>query len=145
MPELTDQADPCLSVDIGPLIFHSRTRATQSFSAGSGRVQMTTMIQQKDTADDDRSPPSTMISLNIGISGLRTETRFPTIPGCQKTRSRLPHEAHEKVFGWVLNLVAERGLVNGERIGVDGSPMEANAAKQKYKKRSDGHWELATV
>jgi hypothetical protein len=43
-------------------------------------------------------------------------------------RSRLPHEAHEKVFGWVLNLVAERGLVKGERIGVDGSTMEANAA-----------------
>ena len=27
-----------------------------------------------------------------------------------KTRSRLPHEVHEKVFGWVLSLVAERGL-----------------------------------
>ena len=35
-----------------------------------------------------------------------------------KTRSRLPHEVHEKVFGWVLSLVAERGLVKGERIGV---------------------------
>ena len=45
-----------------------------------------------------------------------------------KTRSRLPHEVHEKVFGWVLSLVAERGLVKGERIGVDGSTMEANAA-----------------
>jgi hypothetical protein len=45
-----------------------------------------------------------------------------------RTRSRLPHEAHEQVFGWVLKLVAERGLVKGERIGVDGSTMEANAA-----------------
>ena len=33
-----------------------------------------------------------------------------------KTRSRLPHEVHEKVFGWVLALVGERGLVKGERI-----------------------------
>jgi len=40
----------------------------------------------------------------------------------------LPHEAHAKVFGFVLKLVAERGLVKGERIGVDGSTMEANAA-----------------
>jgi hypothetical protein len=34
----------------------------------------------------------------------------------------------EKVFGWVVTLVAQRGLVKGERIGVDGSTMEANAA-----------------
>jgi hypothetical protein len=27
----------------------------------------------------------------------------------------LPREVHEKVFGWVLGLVAERGLVKGER------------------------------
>jgi len=26
---------------------------------------------------------------------------------------------HERVFGWVLALIAERGLVRGERIGVD--------------------------
>ncbi|HVP98936.1 MAG TPA: hypothetical protein VMS87_06750, partial [Roseiarcus sp.] len=37
-----------------------------------------------------------------------------------RTRSRPPHEAHATAFGWVLKLVAERGLVKGERIGVDG-------------------------
>ena len=52
--------------------------------------------------------------------------------------SRLPHEAHEKVFGWVLNLVAERGLVKGERIGVDGSTMEANAALRTIVRRDNG-------
>ena len=45
-----------------------------------------------------------------------------------KTRSRLPQEVHEEVFGWVLALIAEHGLVNGERIGVDASTIEANAA-----------------
>ena len=55
-----------------------------------------------------------------------------------KTRSRLPHEVHEKVFGWVLNLVAERGLVKGERIGVDGSTMEANAALRTIVRRDNG-------
>jgi hypothetical protein len=57
------------------------------------------------------------------------QSRF-LIRSCRlsRTRSRLPHEAHEKVFGWVLKLVAKRGLVKGERIGVDGSTMEANAA-----------------
>ena len=49
-----------------------------------------------------------------------------------KSRSRLPHEVHEKVFAFVLKLVAERGLVKGERIGVDGSTMEANAALRMH-------------
>ena len=55
-----------------------------------------------------------------------------------KTRSRLPHEVHERVFGWVLALVAERGLVKGERIGVDGSTMEANAALRTIVRRDNG-------
>jgi hypothetical protein len=55
-----------------------------------------------------------------------------------RTRSRLPHEAHEKAFGWVLKLVAERGLVKGERIGVDGSTMEANAALRTIVRRDSG-------
>jgi transposase len=33
----------------------------------------------------------------------------------------LPYEIHEKVFDFVLKLVAERGLVKGERIGVDAA------------------------
>ena len=45
---------------------------------------------------------------------------------------------HEKVFGWVLKLVAERGLVKGERIGVDGSTMEANAALRTIVRRDNG-------
>ena len=55
-----------------------------------------------------------------------------------KTRSRLPHEVHEQVFGWILNLVSEHGLVKGERIGVDGSTMEANAALRSIVRRDSG-------
>src|SRR6516165_10623987 len=54
------------------------------------------------------------------------------------SRTRLPHEAHEKVFGFVLKLVAARGLVRGERIGVDGSTMEANAALRTIVRRDHG-------
>jgi hypothetical protein len=42
------------------------------------------------------------------------------------------------VFGWVLKLVAERGLVKGARIGVDGSTMEANAALRTIVRRDSG-------
>ncbi|MGH7092618.1 MAG: hypothetical protein ACREFB_03680 [Stellaceae bacterium] len=48
--------------------------------------------------------------------------------GLSETRGRLPHDVHETVFGWVLKLVAENGLVRGQRIGIDASTMEANAA-----------------
>jgi transposase len=41
-----------------------------------------------------------------------------------KTRSRLPLEVHEAVFAWVLQRLAEHGLIKGERIGVDASTME---------------------
>ena len=37
-----------------------------------------------------------------------------------------------------MNLVAERGLVKGERLGVDGSTMEANAALRTIVRRDSG-------
>src|SRR6188472_1179634 len=69
---------------------------------------------------------------------LANRDRVPDHSWLSKTRSRLPHEVHEKVFGWALNLVAERGLVKGERIGVDGSTMEANAALRTIVRRDSG-------
>ena len=69
---------------------------------------------------------------------LANRDKVPDHSWLSKTRSRLPHEVHEKVFGWVLNLVAERGLAKGERIGVDGSTMEANAALRTIVRRDSG-------
>src|SRR5512134_1922066 len=69
---------------------------------------------------------------------LATTDRVPDHSWLSKTRSRLPHEIHEKVFGWVLALIAERGLVKGERIGVDASTMEANAALRTIVRRDSG-------
>src|SRR5689334_5811973 len=55
-----------------------------------------------------------------------------------KTRSRLPLEVHEAVFAWVLERLVEHGLIKGERIGVDASTMEANAALRGIVRRVDG-------
>jgi transposase len=55
-----------------------------------------------------------------------------------KTRGRLPLEVHDAVFAWVLARLAERGLVKGERIGVDASTMEANAAMRSIRQRDTG-------
>ncbi len=71
---------------------------------------------------------------------LRLENReeVPDHSWLSKTRGRLPHEVHETVFGWVLQLVTEQGLVRGRRIGVDASTMEANAALRAIVRREDG-------
>ena len=55
-----------------------------------------------------------------------------------KTRSRPPHEEHDKIFGGVLALVAGHNLVKAERIGVDGSTMEANAVLRTIVRRDTG-------
>ena len=55
-----------------------------------------------------------------------------------KTRARLPLEVHEAVFTWVLQRLAEHGLIKGERIGVDASTMEANAALRAIVRRDSG-------
>src|SRR3954469_16284595 len=69
---------------------------------------------------------------------LETTDRVPDHSWMSKTRGRLPHEVHETVFGWVLALIAERGLVRGERIGVDASTLEANAALRAIVRRDTG-------
>jgi transposase len=55
-----------------------------------------------------------------------------------RTRSRLPLEVHDQVFTWVLERLAEHGLIKGERIGVDASTMEANAALRAIVRRDSG-------
>jgi hypothetical protein len=50
----------------------------------------------------------------------------------------LPLEVHDKVFTWVLQRLAEHGLVKGARIGVDASTMEANAALRTIVRRDSG-------
>ena len=69
---------------------------------------------------------------------LGNRDRVPDHSWLSKTRSRLPHEVHQKVFTFAQKLVGERGLVKGERIGVDGSTMEANAALRTIVRRDNG-------
>src|SRR5689334_12726326 len=69
---------------------------------------------------------------------LGTTERVPDHSWLSKTRSRLPVEVHEAVFAWVLGRLAEHGLVKGDRIGIDASTMEANAALRAIVRREDG-------
>ena len=69
---------------------------------------------------------------------LESRDRVPDHSWLSRTRARLPHEVHTAIFDWVLALIAEAGLVKGERIGVDASTMEANAALRNIVRRGHG-------
>lgn len=69
---------------------------------------------------------------------LTNREKVPDHSWLSKTRSRLPHEVHDTIFGWVLALVAGHDLVKAERVGVDGSTMEANAALRAIVRRDSG-------
>ena len=75
---------------------------------------------------------------------LESRDRVPDHSWLSKTRSRLPHEVHQAIFDWVLAQIAEAGLVKGERIGVDASTMEANAALRNIVRRdtAEGYREM---
>ena len=70
--------------------------------------------------------------------GLGLDQRVPDHSWLSRTRTRLSLEVHEEVFSWVLARLAEHGLVKGNRIGVDGSTMEANAAMRSIRRRDTG-------
>jgi transposase len=55
-----------------------------------------------------------------------------------RTRGRLPLEVHDAVFTRVLQRLADHGVIKGERIGVDASTMEANAALRTIVRRDSG-------
>jgi transposase len=72
---------------------------------------------------------------------LRLGEREP-VPGyswLSRTRGRLPLALHDQVFTWVLQRLAEHGLAKGDRIGVDASTMQANAALRPIVRRELPH------
>ena len=69
---------------------------------------------------------------------LESRERVPDHSWLSRTRKRLSLEVHGEVFDWVLALIAEAGLVKGDRVGVDASTMEANAALRNIKQRATG-------
>ena len=100
------------------------------------RMHMIGYFEGIDSSGASRGVARTVLAARFPAAVERR--RVPDHSWLSRTRSRLPHEAHETVFGWVLKLVAERGLVKGERIGVDGSTMEANAALRTIVRRDSG-------
>ena len=78
------------------------------------------------------------LAFAAGVPATGSRDRIPDHSWLSRSRTRLPHEVHAAVFDWVLVLIAEAGLIKGERIGVDASTMEANAALRNIVRRDNG-------
>lgn len=55
-----------------------------------------------------------------------------------RTRRLIDAETHRAVFGWVLEMLAEKGLLKGKTVGIDATTLEANAAMRSIVRRDTG-------
>ncbi len=55
-----------------------------------------------------------------------------------RTRRLIDVETHQAVFTWVLQRLADAGLVQGHTLGIDATTLEANAAMRSIVRRDTG-------
>ncbi len=55
-----------------------------------------------------------------------------------RTRRLIGAETHQRIFTWVLERLAQGGLLKGKTIGVDSTTLEANAAMKSIVRRDSG-------
>jgi transposase len=55
-----------------------------------------------------------------------------------RTRRLIDGETHQRIFTWVLERLAQGGLIRGKTIGVDSTTLEANAAMKSIVRRDTG-------
>src|SRR5207302_987825 len=55
-----------------------------------------------------------------------------------RTRRLIDVETHREVFTWVLGVLAEKGLLKGQTLGIDATMLEANAALRTIVRRDTG-------
>lgn len=70
--------------------------------------------------------------------GLGLDERGPDHSTVSRTRRLIEVETHREVFGWVLERLAQAGLVKGATLLVDGTSLEANAAMRSIVRRDTG-------
>ena len=70
--------------------------------------------------------------------GLAIQEDSPDHSSLTVIRNRLPLEAHQQVFAWVLQLAEAQGLLRGKTVGVDSTTLEADAAMKSIVRRDTG-------
>src|SRR5216684_3878286 len=70
--------------------------------------------------------------------GVGLEEMPPDHSTISRTRRLIDVETHQAVFCWVLELLAEKGLLKGKTVGIDATTLEANAAMRSIVRRDTG-------
>ena len=71
--------------------------------------------------------------LSIGL-----DENTPDHVTISRTRRLMDAETHQRIFTWVLEQLAQNGLIKGKTIGVDSTTLEANAAMKSIVRRDTG-------
>jgi transposase len=71
--------------------------------------------------------------LSIGL-----DEKTPDHVTISRTRRLIAAETHQRIFSWVLERLAQGGLLKGKTIGVDSTTLEANAAMKSIVRRDTG-------
>jgi transposase len=71
--------------------------------------------------------------LSIGL-----DENTPDHVTISRTRRLIDGETHQRIFTWVLERLAQSGLIKGKTIGVDSTTLEANAAMKSIVRRDTG-------
>src|SRR5450755_3807972 len=70
--------------------------------------------------------------------GFELSQSTPDHSTISRTRRLIDVATHRTVFGWVLNVLAEEGLLKGNTVAIDGTTLEANAALRSIVRRDTG-------
>src|SRR5580658_3356536 len=70
--------------------------------------------------------------------GIALDEATPDHSTISRTRRRIDVDTHREVFGWVLGVLSDRGLVKGKRVAMDATTLEANAAMRSIVRRDTG-------
>ena len=71
--------------------------------------------------------------LSIGL-----DENTPDHVTISRTRRLIDGATHQRIFTWVLERLAQGGLIKGKTIGVDSTTLEANAAMKSIVRRDTG-------
>src|ERR1035437_3221801 len=69
---------------------------------------------------------------------IELDEKTPDHVTISRTRRLIDAETHQGIFSWVLERLAQAGLIKGKTIGVDSTTLEANAAIKSIVRRDTG-------
>ena len=122
-------------------------RCTKFYAAKYGRPSLTPGIYFRslllgyfEGIDSERGIAWRMAD-SLGLRrfvGIALDEDTPDHSTISRTRRLIDLETHREVFGWVLSMLADRGLLKGKRVAIDATPLEANAAMRSIVRRDTG-------